>query len=58
MSFLAPEALRRGDLIRSKRAYLEKLARYLKLHFESSWSQRHLANLVYWRITRSWRNRH
>ena len=55
---LAPESLRRGDLIRSKRAYLEKLAKYLKLRFDSSWSQRHLANLVYWRITRTERNRH
>lgn len=50
--------MRRGTLIRSARANLERLARYLKLHFDSSWSQRHLANLVYWRITRSDRNRH
>lgn len=50
--------LRRGDLIRSPRAYLDRFAKYLGLHFDASWSDRRLAKLIYWRITRDIRNRH
>lgn len=42
----------RGDLKRAKRENLERLAHYLKLSFDSGWSQGHLARLVYWRIKR------
>jgi hypothetical protein len=51
------EKILRHDLIHSKRESLERLACYLRLRFETSWSQRHLASLIYWRITRGPNNR-
>ncbi len=51
--------MRRGTIVRAPRANVVRLARWLKLTFESCWSRRHLASLVYWRITRDEaRNRH
>lgn len=51
--------LRRRDLRKASRRDLERLASYYKLRFAPSWSQKHLAALVYWRITRDEkRNRH
>lgn len=50
--------IRRGRLIRSNREYLIRLATYLKLNFENIWSNKHIASLIYWRITRSEINRH
>lgn len=50
--------MKRGTLIRSKREYLERLANWLKLDWCPEWSSRHLANLIYWRITRNNLNRH
>lgn len=44
-------------LMRARRANLERLARWLHLKFNSDWSQKHLAKLVLWRITRKEDNR-
>lgn len=44
----------------SKRAYLERLARWLGLKFNAAssqnpWSHKHLAKLVLWRVNRKQR---
>ena len=44
--------MRRGTLKRAKRADLERFAMWLGLRWSPEWSQRHLAGLVFWRITR------
>ena len=49
--------MRRGTLFKAKPDYVVRLARYLKLHIDGM-SHRHIAKLVYWRITRSGYNRH
>ncbi len=51
-------ALRRGTLMKAKVVDLWRLATWLRLRFERTWSKRHLANLIYWRITRHERNSH
>lgn len=48
----------RSDLRDAKRENLERLARFLGLYFDPDWSHKHLAGLVYWRITRTDANRH
>jgi hypothetical protein len=50
--------MRRGTLIRSKRNYLNRLAKFIKLSINNNWSKKHLASLIYWRITRNGFNRH
>lgn len=44
--------VRRRHLRRMPRAELDRFARWLRLRFAPAWSDRHLAALVYWRITR------
>ena len=50
MSFHGGIDLRK--LMNANRASLERLARWLKLKSNSDWSQKHLAKLVLWRISR------
>jgi hypothetical protein len=49
--------MRRSTLIKSKPEYVVRLARYFKLHIDGM-SHRHIAKLVYWRITRTGYNRY
>lgn len=44
--------IRRRHLRRMPRHELERFARWLRLRSAPAWSDRHLAALVYWRITR------
>jgi hypothetical protein len=44
--------VRRGELIRARREDLLRLAAWLHLRIEPSWSNKHIASLVYWRVTR------
>lgn len=50
--------IRRGTLIRANPDDVLRLARYLRLKVGQSWSRKHVAALVYWRITRNQINRH
>jgi hypothetical protein len=50
--------LKRSVLKKAKRENLERLARFLKLSFDASWSKKHLVDLIRWRITRGINNRH
>jgi len=43
----------KSDLYATSRVNLERLARYLKLDIEDSWSHKHIARLVYWRLKRT-----
>jgi len=45
-------SMKRRELLQAPRAHLERLARYLKLHFDASWSRGHLARLIHWRLNR------
>ena len=47
------EIIKRRTLYRVKRENLERLATYLKLRFNSNWSDRQLARLIYWRLSRN-----
>jgi len=50
--------LKRSTLKKASRENLERLARFLKLSFDVSWSKKHLVDLIHWRITRGINNRH
>jgi len=50
--------IRRRHLRRMPRLELERFARWLRLRSAPTWSQGHLAALVYWRITRGDAARH
>lgn len=41
--------------MQAKRVDLERLARWLGLRFNSDWSHKHLAALVFWRVSRKQR---
>lgn len=50
----------RGDVIRvarANRAAVEALARFLRLRIDAAWSAKHLASLVYWRLSRAAKRR-
>lgn len=49
--------MRRGTLLKAKPEYLIRLAKWLHLHIDGM-SHRHIAKLVYWRITRTGYNRY
>jgi hypothetical protein len=45
--------------MQTPRDNLDRLANYLQLNVQADWSHKHLANLIYWRITRDVnKNRH
>lgn len=42
----------KSDLKSSKKEDLIRLAKFIGLHVENDWSVRHLAKLIYWRLSR------